>query len=59
MKTLSEDVTVMLRDWILHGRFKPGERIEEIPTAVAMGVSRTPVRTALAASEWSSPSGHG
>ncbi len=49
MKTLSQDVTVTLRDWILHGRFKPGERIEEIPTALAMGVSRTPVRTALAA----------
>lgn len=48
MKTLSQDVTVTLRDWILHGRFKPGERIEEIPTALAMGVSRTPVRTALA-----------
>jgi GntR family transcriptional regulator, vanillate catabolism transcriptional regulator len=48
MKTLSEDVTVTLRDWILHGRFKPGERIEEVPISLAMGVSRTPVRSALA-----------
>lgn len=49
METLSQQVTDTLRDWVLHGRFKPGERIEEIPTAQAMGVSRTPVRAALAA----------
>lgn len=48
MKTLSQDVTLTLRDWILHGRFKPGERIEEIPISLEMGVSRTPVRSALA-----------
>lgn len=48
MQTLSQQVTEKLRDWILHGRFKPGERIEEIPIASTMGVSRTPVRAALA-----------
>lgn len=48
MQTLSQQVTEKLRDWILHGRFKPGERIEEIPIAATMGVSRTPVRAALA-----------
>lgn len=48
MQTLSQQVTQTLRDWILHGRFKPGERIEEIPIAETMGVSRTPVRAALA-----------
>lgn len=48
MQTLSQQVTETLRDWILHGRFKPGQRIEEIPIASAMGVSRTPVRAALA-----------
>ena len=48
MQTLSQQVTETLRDWILHGRFKPGTRIEEIPIASAMGVSRTPVRAALA-----------
>lgn len=48
MQTLSQQVTDTLRDWILHGRFKPGERIEEIPIGEAMGVSRTPVRAALA-----------
>jgi GntR family transcriptional regulator of vanillate catabolism len=49
MQTLSQQVTATLRGWILHGRFKPGERIEEIPLAEAIGVSRTPVRAALAA----------
>ena len=48
MQTLSQNVTETLRDWILHGRFKPGERIEEIPISLAIGVSRTPVRAALA-----------
>ena len=48
MLTLSQNVTETLRGWILHGRFKPGERIEEIPISLAMGVSRTPVRAALA-----------
>ncbi len=48
MQTLSQNVTETLRGWILHGRFKPGERIEEIPISLAMGVSRTPVRAALA-----------
>jgi GntR family transcriptional regulator of vanillate catabolism len=48
LETLSHQVTEALRDWVLHGRFKAGERIEEIPTALAMGVSRTPVRAALA-----------
>jgi len=47
MKTLAQDVTDSLRDAILHGQFKPGTRIEEIPLAEQMGVSRTPVRAAL------------
>ena len=48
MQTLSEQVTTTLRDWILHGRLRPGARIEEIPIAQTIGVSRTPVRAALA-----------
>lgn len=48
MQTLSQDITNTLRDWILHGRFKPGERVEEVPISLEMGVSRTPVRAALA-----------
>ncbi len=48
MPTLSERVTETLRNWILHGHFKPGDKIEEIPIAERMGVSRTPVRAAFA-----------
>jgi len=47
MTTLAENVTETLRNAILHGQFKPGARIEEIPLAEQMGVSRTPVRAAL------------
>lgn len=47
MQTLSESVTETLRRSILDGRYKPGERIEEIPAAEQLGVSRTPVRAAL------------
>jgi GntR family transcriptional regulator, vanillate catabolism transcriptional regulator len=48
MQTLSQQVTDTLRDWILEGRFQPAERIEEETTARLIGVSRTPVREALA-----------
>lgn len=48
METLSQCVTDILRDWILHGHFQAGQRIEEIPLATALAVSRTPVRSALA-----------
>lgn len=47
MRTLAQDVTETLRDWILHGQMPAGERLEEIPLAEKLGVSRTPVRTAL------------
>ena len=32
---------------ILEGELPPGEHLQEIPLAQRMGVSRTPVRTAL------------
>ena len=48
MDTLSQHVTDTLRDWVLHGRLSPGARLEEIPLAASLGVSRTPVRAALA-----------
>lgn len=48
MQTLAENVTVTLRDWILHGQMRPGTRLEEVPLAEQLGVSRTPVRAALA-----------
>jgi GntR family transcriptional regulator, vanillate catabolism transcriptional regulator len=47
MQTLAQNVTDTLRDWILHGQVRPGARLEEIPLAEQLGVSRTPVRAAL------------
>jgi GntR family transcriptional regulator, vanillate catabolism transcriptional regulator len=47
MQTLAQNVTDTLRDWILHGQLRPGARLEEIPLAEQLGVSRTPVRAAL------------
>src|SRR3954465_2340302 len=49
MKTRSQDVTDTVRDWILTGAVSGGDRLEEIPLAERLGVSRTPVRAALAA----------
>ena len=40
-------VISILRNKILSGDFAPGERLAEIPTAEALGVSRTPVRIAF------------
>jgi GntR family transcriptional regulator of vanillate catabolism len=47
MQTLAQNVTDTLRDWILHGQVPPGGRLEEVPLAEQLGVSRTPVRAAL------------
>jgi GntR family transcriptional regulator of vanillate catabolism len=47
MQTLAQNVTDTLRDWILHGEVRPGGRLEEVPLAEQLGVSRTPVRAAL------------
>ena len=47
MRTRSQDITEILRQQILAGGYLPGERLEEIPLAEALGVSRTPVRAAL------------
>jgi GntR family transcriptional regulator of vanillate catabolism len=43
----SAGVTALLRRWIVEGRYRPGERLAEIPVAEALGVSRTPVRLAF------------
>jgi GntR family transcriptional regulator of vanillate catabolism len=40
-----------LRDLILNGEFAPGERLSELPLVERIGVSRTPLRLALAALE--------
>ncbi|VCU72556.1 putative HTH-type transcriptional regulator YdfH [Pigmentiphaga humi] len=51
MESQQTRVLVQLRDLILKGAFTPGERLAEIPLAEKLGVSRTPVRLALAALE--------
>lgn len=40
-----------LRELILSGEFKPGERMSELPLVERLGVSRTPLRLALATLE--------
>ena len=40
-----------LREQILSGEFRPGERMSELPLVERLGVSRTPLRLALAALE--------
>ncbi len=47
MTTRTDRITETLRGWLLDGRIRPGERIEEVPLSLALGVSRTPVRAAL------------
>ena len=36
-----------LREMLLRGDFRPGERISELPMVARLGVSRTPIRLAL------------
>jgi GntR family transcriptional regulator of vanillate catabolism len=42
---------LQLREMILAGELKAGERVAEVPLAAKLGVSRTPLRTALMALE--------
>lgn len=44
---LREEVFFTLREAILKGELKPGERLMEIPLSHHLGVSRTPVREAI------------
>lgn len=48
MLTRTENVANQLRDKILHGHYPAGSRLQEVPVCEEMGVSRTPVRAALA-----------
>lgn len=47
MQTLSQKIIEQLREQILSGELKPGHRLEEVPLAAQLGVSRTPLRGAL------------
>lgn len=48
MKKRQDQVVYKIRGMILQGEFAPGQRLAEIPLASQLGVSRTPVRRALA-----------
>src|ERR1700677_3522226 len=39
--------TLSLREMVIDGQFRPGERIREIPLAAKLRVSRIPLRLAL------------
>jgi len=45
--TRIEQTVLTLREALLRGDFRPGERISEVPLATRLGVSRTPLRLAL------------
>ena len=47
MSSQLDQVLVDLRQWILNGELRPGERLAELPLAERLGVSRTPVRHAM------------
>lgn len=46
-KPLREIVFATMREAIINGDFKPGQRLMEVQLAEQMGVSRTPVREAI------------
>jgi GntR family transcriptional regulator of vanillate catabolism len=46
--TSADALTAMLRERLLSGEIAPGERLQQIPLAESLGVSRTPLREALA-----------
>jgi DNA-binding GntR family transcriptional regulator len=46
-RSLHEEVIERVRDMIIEGVVKPGERLNETMLADALGVSRTPIREAL------------
>jgi DNA-binding GntR family transcriptional regulator len=48
-RNLAEDVAAHIRDAILAGRLKPGQRVDQDAIAEELGVSRLPVREALIA----------
>ncbi|MCB8821099.1 GntR family transcriptional regulator [Microvirga rosea] len=48
MATSSTEISSLLRERILSGEIPPGERLQQIPLSEMLGISRTPLREALA-----------
>jgi DNA-binding GntR family transcriptional regulator len=46
-QTLHSEITSQLRDLIVLGHFRPGEKINEVRLGADLGVSRTPLREAI------------
>ena len=47
MKTREELVTDAIRQAILEGQFRPGDKLDQQELADSLGVSRSPIREAL------------
>ena len=45
--SLADEVSIHLRDLILTGRVRPGQRIDQAAVSKALGVSRSPIREAV------------
>jgi GntR family transcriptional regulator of vanillate catabolism len=46
--TSASEVAALLRERVLSGEIAPGARLQQVPLSVSLGVSRTPLREALA-----------
>ena len=46
-KTAKENAFSQLQKWIIDGTLQPGERLNDVELAEALGVSRTPIRESL------------
>ncbi|MGZ0152893.1 GntR family transcriptional regulator [Kribbella sp. WER1] len=47
-RSLRDQVRQILRNWIVSGRLQPGVRLRELEVAEELGISRVPVREAIA-----------
>jgi DNA-binding GntR family transcriptional regulator len=47
IKTSSDQAVILLRQAIISGDFKPGEKLREIEISEAIGISRSPIREAF------------
>src|SRR5258707_13838858 len=45
--SVADQVAALLRQRILHGEFRPGAQLQELPLASSLGVSRNTMREAI------------